>query len=204
MTPLACTTLCFTSRIQSLGEQMPRRSKRLKRILLLGGGGAIGIVLLVLVIIYRPRLSITVQRELVGLADERVWRLIRQGAPLAEVKQAILDTGKPVDEITWLSYSVLTRAVQKRRPGLATWLLEQGADPDGLKTGSPPLYWAILNDDAEIVRILIRYGADVDLNMGDGLTPRRVAETQHAGVLEAVESAEDGKPAAESEVTDGA
>jgi ankyrin repeat protein len=143
--------------------------------------GLVGLVIL------RPRIRVTATRELVRLDPAVV--LVLNGAPLGQIQEAVKKSGKRPDEIGDPQGTLLFYAVEKQRVDVAEWLLEQGADANGRKGGFP-LYEAILNDDAAMVKMLVRYGADPDRDLGRGATARREAETSgNAEVLAALRSA---------------
>ncbi len=122
---------------------------------------------------------VTVRRttELVG-PDEDAIALLYQAAPLAVIKSAVVGSGKDVDSIDWLGSSLLAEAVVANRQDVVTWLLEEGADPDGNSNWTTPLTRAVYGENVEMVGLLLRYGADPDYDRGRGdevLTPRQQA-----------------------------
>ncbi len=125
---------------------------------------------------YRPTITVQVESGLVGPQDERVWSLLLGDAPLEDIKKAVRDTGKHPDQMVWIGGSLLSNAVDKQRKDLVAWLIEQGANPNGITPNTSPLVYAIWNKDPEMIRLLIKYGSNPDLDMGDGMTPRSVAE----------------------------
>ena len=164
---------------------------------------------------FRPTITFDVERELVGPEDDRVWALLRKDAPLEEIKQAIRETGKHPDQMVWVGGSLLSNAVDKGRKDLVIWLIDQGANPNGVHPSTSPLksaVWkkdadmvrlliekgadpnvgspllsAISNDDPNMVRLLIEHGADPDLE-DQGSTPRGVAA--HKGNPEVIKALE--------------
>ncbi|MCK4873018.1 MAG: ankyrin repeat domain-containing protein [Phycisphaerales bacterium] len=124
---------------------------------------------------FRPYVTVTVEHSLVGPAD-RAFSLLNHGVPFEEIKASVLASGKHVDEITWMNSSLLSRAAVKGRVDVATWLLEQGADPDGISPSTSPLCYAIQHENVAMVSLLLEHGADPDLDMGEGAsTPRWLA-----------------------------
>lgn len=152
---------------------------------------------------FRPTVTFQVTHELVGPADARVWALLSDGAPLDDIKQAVRETGKHPDQMVWVGGSLLSNAVDEQRRDLVIWLIEQGANPNGVHPSTSPLnsaVWkmdtdmarlliekgadpnvgspllsAISNNDANMVRLLIEHGADPDLSIDQGASPRDVA-----------------------------
>lgn len=123
---------------------------------------------------YQPRIAVKVERHLVQVADEPIG-LLSQEAPLAQIVEAIERSGKSVDQVTCLDTSLLSEAVVKRRKDVVAWALARGANPNGIIPSTNPLRYAIGNEDADLVGVLLRHGADPDLEMGGGMTPRRIA-----------------------------
>ena len=125
-----------------------------------------------------PGVNVSVQRRLVGPRDEAMTLLLRD-ASLEEIQVAFERSGKKVDDTSFLGGTLLYHSVAKRRPNVARWLLEQGANPNGTYAdfGGVPLEKAIRQEDIAMVRLLIQVGADPDLRMCDGWTsPRGEAE----------------------------
>jgi ankyrin repeat protein len=78
-----------------------------------------------------------------------------------------------IDTPTWTGISALGLAVRRRDVGAARLLLEAGADPNLPKTGlrNTPMHFSIDTGDVEMVRLLLRYGADVNAAGRHGLCP---------------------------------
>ncbi len=123
---------------------------------------------------YRPIVSIKVTHSLIGPEDAAFTMLAGDDVTLEEFKAAVLASGKHVDDISWRGSSLLSRTVVKRWYDLSAWLLEQGANPDGIHPGTNPLDFAILNRDFEHIKLLLDYGANPSLETGTG-TPRSTA-----------------------------
>ena len=123
-----------------------------------------------------PGIHVTVQQELVG-SEDKVVILVQQGASLEEVQAGVRRSGKHVDEISWFGESLLYYAVDVRRIDVAEWLLKEGADPNGIYRARVPLERAIHQEHLAMVKLLIEFGADPDLDTGHGITPRRIAES---------------------------
>lgn len=67
---------------------------------------------------------------------------------------------KETHEVT--SPTELWTAVCKERLKVVEALLRAGADPDEKSLGSPPLYEAIIQENIDIARLLLSYGANVN------------------------------------------
>jgi len=63
---------------------------------------------------------------------------------------------------------------------MAEYLLEQGCDINhaNINGGNTPLHIAALNNHLEVVQLLLRWGAKIDVRNNDGHTPADLA-TQH-------------------------
>ncbi len=158
--------------------------------------GVFVVVLVTGMLFFRPRIRVSVTHELIGPNDPEVWNLLDSHAPLEEIQKAVKTTGKHVDQIERLGGSLLSNAVSKKRQDLAIWLLDQGANPNGTHPGSTPLERAIGNEDADMVKLLLKHGADPDLEMGGGLTPRWIAinSVKNKQIIEILETWRPRKP----------
>lgn len=139
---------------------------------------------------FQPGIEVTVHQELVG-PDDRAISLLDKGASLTEIQRAVAESGKHVDQISWLGGSLLYHAVAERRTDVAKWLLAKGASPDGVDHSVLPLGRAIFNEDVGMVRLLVESGADPDIDMTFGLgeTPREIAKSiGNAEILSALPS----------------
>ncbi|MCK4871769.1 MAG: ankyrin repeat domain-containing protein [Phycisphaerales bacterium] len=147
-----------------------------KRTLCIVGTLCVAIVALVItsLVYYRPYVTVTVERGFVR-PDDRAFTLLSQRASLEEIRASVLASGKHVDEIVWMGASLLSEAVVEDREDVAAWLLEQGADPDGISPATAPLCYAIQHENMAMILLLLKHGADPDLNMGGVSTPRWVA-----------------------------
>ena len=73
-------------------------------------------------------------------------------------------------------YTPLHIAVQERRTGIVTLLLEAGADTNRTdKHGNGPLWTAVYHGNVEIIEILLRAGASPDHKNRVGKSPRDFA-----------------------------
>jgi|WetSurMetagenome_2_1015567.scaffolds.fasta_scaffold95447_2 ankyrin repeat protein len=130
--------------------------------------------LLVLGLAYSPlRVRYTVRTELVGPSEPII--LLRDEAPLEDIQAAVLRSGKKADQIATRGSTMLDLAVEEEREDVAKWLLQQGANPNGMPRGYPPLATAVSKGNLSLVTLLVEAGADPDLDMGDGMTPRSIA-----------------------------
>lgn len=125
---------------------------------------------------FRPRIHISRETELVRIVNTPLSSLLFKGASLDEIKTAVEESGKSVDQISWLGGSLLYHAVLKGRRDVAEWLLSKNANPDGIHYTSVPLGTAVGNEDIEMIKLLIAWGADPDADMGDDMTPRSLAK----------------------------
>lgn len=132
--------------------------------------------LIVAWVCFGPRISITERQELVG-PDDPAIALLARDAPLAEIKTAVQESGKHVDQISWRGESLLYHAVLEKRIDVARWVIEEGANRNGLHRARVPLARAIRQQDVAMVRLLVRSGADPDFDMGYDITPREIAKS---------------------------
>ena len=117
--------------------------------------------------------NVTVERQLVG--PEEALALVLNGAPLTEIEHAVARSGKHVDEIAILGGSLLYWSIDEKRLDVARWLLDKGANPNGIHPSMVPLAQAIRKENVELVSLLVASGADPDLDMKYGITPRSIA-----------------------------
>ena len=68
------------------------------------------------------------------------------------------------DEIQKNPIPVFVVVVMENRNEMAEFLLKKGANPNQKYNHGAPLYYAIQNHNYEMVKILIKYGAELDLN----------------------------------------
>ncbi len=135
-----------------------------------------------------PRVTVTVNRRLVG-PDDEAMDLLAQDAPLGQIQLAVRRSRKHVDQMSYLGGTLLYCAVEERRIDVASWLLTEGADPNGTYhgVGGVPLEKAIRQGDTAMVRLLIDAGADPDLEMPYGVTPRlrakKIGNTEILAIL---------------------
>jgi ankyrin repeat protein len=122
----------------------------------------------------RIRMSCTVTQTF-GEARplDRAFEALLKGAPLREIQAEVEASGKGIDEHTDGGVSLLAQSVLERRYDVAEWLLRQGANPDGVDPDSAPLGFAVWQEDARMVRLLLDHGADPELVTGSDLTVLR-------------------------------
>jgi hypothetical protein len=95
----------------------------------------------------------------------------------------------------------LTCAAQKGKINMVRSFLESGASPEaedkiygGMHTGPPALHGAVRGDHDDVVRLLLKYGADPNATDYSGLTAMEIAKQRESDgkdaskVLEALES----------------
>ena len=81
----------------------------------------------------------------------------------AELLDAYVAGGYPVDHPDPAGNTLLMLAAYHGHPGTVAMLLERGADPDRLNDrGQSPVAGALFKGEAEVVRLLVRAGADLD------------------------------------------
>ena len=132
-----------------------------------------------------------VRHELVG--PDHAILLVRQGSSLADIQAEVRKSGKHVDQVQFLGQSLLCVAVRKKRYDVAEWLLtKQGANPNGVYFSGVPLASAIEQSDIEMIRLLLKFGADPDFDMRYDRTPRKIAESaDNADILSLLPPPED-------------
>ena len=74
--------------------------------------------------------------------------------------ELLVEAGANVDDAAPYGTSVTVVAAHSGHGDVATFLLEQGADPDAAGAGYTALHAAILHKDAGLVRALLAHGAD--------------------------------------------
>ncbi len=118
-------------------------------------------------------------------ADDKIFQLLRQDAPIAII-QAALDEGKDPDGrahngLVPLHHTAVYGAVE-----LTRMLLHSGANPnlqDGI--GMTPLHWATQGGSIETVTALLEANADPNILNREGLSPLDLALLEgHARIAE--------------------
>lgn len=91
-----------------------------------------------------------------------------------EMAQALVSQGASLFVKDLQGYTCLTAAAVSNRPDIVRWLLENGASPDEPDIQSmTPIAHAFSRRHWTIVTVLIEYGVDLSVNVGDG---KRLAE----------------------------
>jgi hypothetical protein len=95
-----------------------------------------------------------------GPRDEELWDAAGRG-DVATVRRLIAE-GVDVNARTRYGATALFFAADKAQLGVATLLLEKGADPNVKDTfyGATPLNWAMNHDATEVVLLLVQKGAN--------------------------------------------
>lgn len=139
----------------------------------------IGLSVLVLVVValllFRPRITVQYQSSLGGPEEEAILLLANNGH-LADIQRAVTLSGKDIDDISYKGGSLLYWAAHYNQLEVAEWLLTEGANPNGITPGMPPLLTAVIHKHLSMVNLLVKWGADPDIDVGDGETVRGFAE----------------------------
>jgi outer membrane protein assembly factor BamB len=95
-----------------------------------------------------------------GPRDEELWDAAGRG-DVATVRR-LIEEGVDVNAKTRYGATALFFAADKAQLGVATLLLEKGADPNVKDTfyGATPLNWAMNHDATEVVLLLVQKGAN--------------------------------------------
>ena len=97
----------------------------------------------------------------------------RQGA--LESARLLVAAGADVNDAAPMGTSTLVVAALSGQGAVATFLLEQGADPNAADAGYTALHAAVLRGDVELVTALLAYGADPNPQLKRGTPARRVS-----------------------------
>lgn len=92
----------------------------------------------------------------------------------------LLTAGADVSATDKQGFTALHVACQQNRADVAELLLDAGAPVDTRdQWGNTPLWRAVFNADGDprMVRLLVRAGADPDIENASGRTPRQLAST---------------------------
>ena len=91
-----------------------------------------------------------------------------------DTARVLVDAGADVNERAAAGTSALVISAHSRHTALAIYLLEKGADPNAADAGYSALHAAVLRGDVELVRALLRHGADADAVVEHGTPGRRL------------------------------
>jgi ankyrin len=93
-----------------------------------------------------------------------------------ESARLLLAAGADVNDESPDGYSVTLLASHSGHGALASWLLEQGADPNANGAGFTPLHSAALAGDLDLVKALLSHGADPNAPIIRATPVRRLGE----------------------------
>ena len=101
---------------------------------------------------------------------------------------ALIEAGADIDAADHVGRSALNFAVDRGHVGCAGELLTAGADPNrrGPNFGGSIVHQAVDSRNAEMVRLLARFGARVDARDGSGNTPLHRATRINVAMVEAL------------------
>lgn len=89
--------------------------------------------------------------------------------------RALVDGGADVNDTAASGASALVTAAHSGHGGLATFLLDQHADPNAAEAGYTALHAAVLRGEVELVDALLEHGADLDALVEHGTPGRRLS-----------------------------
>jgi hypothetical protein len=127
----------------------------------------LAVTILIAGVYFRPFVHFSITHELTGPENPEVWSLLEKGAPLEDIQHAVRSTDKPIEHIVWVGGSILECSIEENRSDVVLWLLNEGANPDGVYSRGGPLRVAIHNKDEDMVRLLLEHGADPNAGKGD-------------------------------------
>ena len=87
--------------------------------------------------------------------------------------RVLLTHGANVDDVAASGTSALVIAAHSGHEALGQFLLEQGSDPNAADAGYTALHAAVLRSEVELVRALLKHGADIDATVERGTPGRR-------------------------------
>jgi ankyrin repeat protein len=93
----------------------------------------------------------------------------------------LVAAGADVNDAAPMGTSTLVVAALSGQGAVATFLLEQGADPDAADAGYTALHAAVLRGDLELVTALLAHGADPSPQLIRGTPARRVSADWRLG-----------------------
>ena len=103
----------------------------------------------------------------------------RQGS--LESARLLVAAGADVNDTAPMGTSTLVVAALSGQGAVATFLLEQGADPDAADAGYTALHAAVLRGDLDLVTALLAHGADPSPQLIRGTPARRVSADWRLG-----------------------
>jgi ankyrin repeat protein len=90
-----------------------------------------------------------------------------------ETVRVLLDYGANIGDVAASGTSALVVAAHSGHEALGKFLLEQGSDPNEAEAGYTALHAAVLRSEVELVRALLKHGADIDAVVERGTPGRR-------------------------------
>jgi ankyrin repeat protein len=106
---------------------------------------------------------------LLSYQDAKKWTLLHHVIDRSDDAQALrlISAGAPLEAASIAGQTPLKFAVSNNRPRVVDALLAKGANPDGRgsRTAIPPLAAAVLAEQPEMIRRLLKAGADVDITL---------------------------------------
>lgn len=146
---------------------------------------------------FRPVVNVTVTREVVSFDGPLL--LLFQDASLEDIQAAVEKSGQDVDDIRMGNWTFLTLSVDEKRYDVAEWLLQKGADPEGRGGPVTPLEACVYREDAAMAKLLIRYGANPNVEYAGGVMLRTIVEEkQNPELLETMYPTTQGDDAPQS------
>ncbi len=113
----------------------------------------------------------------INIKDEAGWNALIHAVVKGDIDiiDLLMKEGANPDEKTG-SVSALHAAIIKNHVGVVLYLLNRGADVERIvNKGKTPLMEAVLCSNSEIVKLLIKYGADINAKTKDKVTPLGLA-----------------------------
>ena len=146
----------------------------------------LGLLTALMIVSMRGELDDLIDLGLGGGGDvtrcNRALMLAVEAGDLAGVKQAIARGAQP-GALNSAGCSVMSRAVSVEDAAICNELLAHGADPDGagIDESVPPIVCAAIHHHVQILDLLIRNGADVNLRTSGGSTALNLAAAMGHG-----------------------
>lgn len=79
-----------------------------------------------------------------------------------KIVRLLLDAGAPLEVDDTSAYNPLITAIKNKNAEMVELFLERGANPNFYNYGRTPLHMAVAGKEIEIVRALLKYGADAN------------------------------------------